>query len=84
MKTVGSVKGIGIDTLVLRNMVKIYRKEGWVLNPNDKTVNSVLRMVENNGGKCPCFNTSEDTNCPCSDYRLKDTCHCGLYLKLED
>lgn len=27
-------------------MVKILRKEGWVLNPNDKVVNSILKRCE--------------------------------------
>lgn len=65
-------------------MFKIYRKEGWVLNPNDKTVNSIIRMIENNDGKCPCHNTSADKECPCSNYREKDICECGLYLKIKD
>lgn len=41
-------------------------------------------MVENNDGKCPCYNDSADTTCPCASYRLNDKCHCGLYLKIED
>lgn len=41
-------------------------------------------MVENNDGKCPCYNGSADTTCPCASYRLNDKCHCGLYLKIED
>ena len=65
-------------------MIPILRKEGWILNPNDKVLNSILKMIENNGGKCPCFNTSIDSNCPCDDYRIKDTCHCGLYKKETD
>ena len=64
-------------------MVKILRKEGWMLNPNDKVVNSILKMVENNDGKCPCYNDCVDTTCPCEAYRLKDICHCGLYLKVK-
>lgn len=64
-------------------MIQILRKDGWVLNPKDKVVNSILSMYEKNGGKCPFHNTGEDTNCPYSDYREKDLCHCGLYLKLE-
>ena len=55
-----------------------------MLNPNDKVVNGILKMIENNDGKCPCYNTSAETECPCSDYRLNDECHCGLYLKKED
>lgn len=62
-------------------MIKIFRKEGWQLNPNDKTVNGILKMLENNAGMCPCYNESYDSECPCSDYREKDICHCGLYVK---
>lgn len=42
-------------------MITILRKEGWELNPNDKVVNSILKMVENNDGKCPCYNDCADT-----------------------
>ena len=62
--------------------IKILRKPGWVLNPNDKTVNSIFRMLMKNNGECPCHNDSYDKCCPCSDYREKDMCHCGLYLKV--
>ena len=62
-------------------MVEILRREGWVLNPNDRIVNSILKRVEQNNGECPCVNSSEDKHCPCSNYRLKDTCCCGLYMR---
>ena len=62
-------------------MVKIYRKEGFDLNPNDKIVNSIFKRVENNNGECPCHNNSIDKKCQCSDYRDNDICHCGLYIK---
>ena len=65
-------------------MITILRKEGWVLNPNDKVVNGILKMIENNDGKCPCMNNSIEKECPCSDYRKNDVCHCGLYLKIEN
>ena len=65
-------------------MVHINRTEGWILNPNDKVVNGILKMVENNNGECPCQNNSIDKHCPCSDYREKNLCHCGLYLKVEN
>jgi ferredoxin-thioredoxin reductase catalytic subunit len=64
-------------------MIQILRKNGWVLNPNDKVVNGILKMVERNDGECPCHNERLDRHCPCSDYREKDVCHCGLYLKVE-
>lgn len=69
----------------LKNMteIKILRKEGWELNPNDKVVNSILRRIVKCDGECPCDNHSEDKHCPCSDYREKDKCHCGLYIKKE-
>ena len=62
-------------------MITILRKEGWSLNPNDKVVNGILKMIEKNDGECPCHNNSEDKHCPCSDYRLNDSCHCNLYVK---
>ena len=62
-------------------MVHIYRKEGWVLNPNDKIVNTILKRCEMNNGECPCNNKSVDKHCPCSDYREKDVCKCNLYIK---
>ena len=62
-------------------MIKIYRKEGFDLNPNDKIVNSIFKRVENNNGECPCHNESVDNHCPCSDYREKDVCKCNLYIK---
>ena len=66
-------------------MIKILRKPGWTLNPNDKTVNMLLKLCEKNSGECPCKgNQSEDKRCPCSDYREKDHCCCGLYVKLEN
>lgn len=65
-------------------MVQILRKEGWMLNPNDKVVNAILKRVELNSGECPCHNTGTDKHCPCSDYREKNECHCGLYLKVKE
>lgn len=65
-------------------MIQIMIKTGWVLNPNDKVVNSILKRCELNNGECPCYNESADKHCPCSDYRDNDMCHCGLYLKMKD
>jgi len=55
-----------------------------MLNPSDKIVNGILKMVENNNGICPCQNDSEDPHCPCSDYRDNDICHCTLYVKKDE
>ena len=81
LKTMGAVKCLGVGTSFLR-MIQILRKEGWILNPNDKIVNSILKMCEKNNGEYPCHNESEDKHCPCSDYRDNDVCHCRLYLKI--
>lgn len=65
-------------------MVKILRKEGWELNPNDKVVNSIIKRCEACNGECPCHNpgeTREDRLCPCKEYRENDICHCSLYVK---
>lgn len=65
------------------NMITIFRKKGWVLNPDDKKVNTILKMVEKNNGECPCINNSVDKHCPCTSYRDENVCHCGLYIKNE-
>lgn len=62
--------------------MEILIKDDFILNPNDKVVKSLLRIIERNDGKCPCSgNNSEDLNCPCSNYRLHNNCICGLYKK---
>ena len=69
---------------ITMTMVQIYRKEGWVLNPNDKVVNAILKICEMNNGECPCHNESVDKHCPCSDYREEDICKCNLYIKKQN
>lgn len=67
-------------------MIKIHRKLGWVLNPNDKLVNAILKRIEKCEGECPCDNPGEikeDRMCPCKSYIENDKCCCGLYLKIE-
>lgn len=64
-------------------MIAILRKTGWELHPNDKRVNRILKMCEENDGICPCVNNSKDPHCPCTDYRDNDVCHCGLYVKVD-
>lgn len=56
-------------------MFQIYRKPGFVLNPNDKIVNSILRSLSRNDGHCPCHNKysgTDDDICPCKAYREED------------
>lgn len=61
--------------------VKQNIREGWMLNPNEKVVNGILKGINRNDGFCPCANQSEDKKCPCSNYRLYDKCCCSLYVK---
>lgn len=56
-------------------------KSGWILNPNEKIVNAIIKGINRNNGECPCSNDSDDKHCPCSNYRLKDKCCCKLYIK---
>ena len=67
-------------------MIAIRRKEGWILNPNDKVVNAIFKRLEVTEGECPCCNpgeTKEDRMCPCKEYLENDHCCCKLYLKNE-
>lgn len=65
-------------------MIQILRKEGFILNTNDKVVNAILARCEKNNGECPCKHPENDgdLHCPCASYRLNDTCYCGLYIKV--
>lgn len=64
-------------------MIQILRKPGFILNPNDKVVNSILKRCEANDGICPCVHPDNDgdLHCPCESYRLRDKCCCTLYIK---
>lgn len=65
-------------------MIKIHRKEGWQLNPNDKVVDAIINRIEKNNGECPCHNpgvTREERLCPCKSYLEEDKCCCSLYIK---
>ena len=61
---------------VLKNL-----KNGWIINPNEKIVNGIIKGINRNNGECPCSNDSDDKHCPCSNYRLNDKCCCKLYIK---
>lgn len=68
-------------------MVEILRKPGWILNPNDKIVNSLFKRLTITEGECPCHNLGEikeDRMCPCKEYRENDHCCCKLYIKQDD
>lgn len=61
-------------------------KPGWGLNPDNKIVEGIIKLLERNEGLCPCIHSKddEDTRCPCESYRLRDKCCCNLYVKLNN
>lgn len=63
--------------------IKILRKEGWDLNPNDKVVNGIINALGRTGGHCPCNHPERrgHDQCPCSEYLTYDNCICHLYVK---
>jgi len=70
-------------------VMRFFEKEGWMLNPNDRIVNAIVRRCGKCGGLCPCAHETEDyegkdLHCPCTDYTVKDVCVCGLYIKKKE
>ncbi|RXE57384.1 ferredoxin thioredoxin reductase [Methanoculleus taiwanensis] len=81
----------------MRVWAKRYAKErGWVLNPNEKQLNTVLRGLARNKERfgeqyCPCRLRSGEPEkdkiiiCPCiyHDQEIEEAgrCHCNLYFK---
>ena len=63
--------------------IKIIRKEGFKLNPNDEIVNRIFRELDKNGGHCPTIikNRVGHDQCPCSEYLQNNICYCKLYIK---
>lgn len=59
-------------------------KPGWQLNPNEKVVKGITKLLEKNNMVCPCVHMEDDGDlrCPCESYRLRDKCCCKLYIKL--
>lgn len=44
---------------------------------------AIKKALARNNGYCPCIpNRSEDTKCPCKNYRETLECHCNLYIKV--
>lgn len=63
--------------------LKIVRKKGFEINPNDEVVNNIFRALEVNYGHCPTIKADREGHdyCPCSAYLQHDTCYCGLYVR---
>lgn len=56
-------------------------KKGFILNPNEKIVQGIIRGINRCNGECPCHHEDTgDKHCPCEQYRLHDKCVCTLYV----
>lgn len=67
----------------MENIIKIVRKKGYVINPDDIHVSDILNKLIMYNGRCPSVikNRFGHNQCPCSDYLQRDICHCKLYVK---
>lgn len=58
-------------------MTKKYKK-----NPNTLIVENIEKLMERNGGYCPCqVGKNEDTLCQCKKFREGNGCCCNLYVE---
>ena len=56
--------------------------EGFILNPDKEFVLKIRNGIWKRKGHCPCIiEVSQDTICPCKDFRENSECHCNLYVK---
>lgn len=55
-----------------------------ILNPDKELVEQIKEDIKNNNGYCPCIiDRSENSKCPCLDFRTYQLCHCNLYIEGE-
>ena len=66
---------------VAQRVIAKHAKKGWVVSPDTRRVQAIVKGLIRTGGECPCVNTSADKQCPCTNYRQNDCCCCGLYVK---
>lgn len=72
--------GAGLETPWHTVMVP---KQGDMFNQNQNARAGLLKALLERGGYCPCQpNQSEDTMCPCKNYREDGKCICGLFTKV--
>mgnify|MGYP002622090684 FL=1 len=66
--------------------IKIVRKKGFKLNPDDVVVNAIFKALERLDGHCPSpvTNRRGHDQCPCSEYLQHNNCYCKLYVKDDD
>ena len=54
------------------------------LSDNKELVAEIKQKLKENDGFCPCrLAKTEDTKCPCKEFREQESgeCHCGLFAK---
>lgn len=57
------------------------------LSPDKEFVHEMRKKIKDNNGYCPCsLLKTPDTKCMCREFREMEsgTCHCGLYIKIND
>jgi len=54
------------------------------VSDDKELVQEIRTKLKENDGYCPCrIQKTEDTKCPCKEFREQESgeCHCGLYYK---
>ena len=57
------------------------------VSDDKERVNIIRQKLLENNNHCPCaIIKTEDTKCPCKEFREQETgeCNCGLYVKERD
>lgn len=62
--------------------VKVVRKKGFVINPDDNQLSIIVNNLIVNQGHCFTHikNRNGHDQCPCSEYLQNNKCHCKLYV----
>ena len=45
--------------------MEYFIKDGWKLNPNEKVVKGITKMLERNNNICPCVHPQDDGDLHC-------------------
>lgn len=63
----------------------MYGRKRLVLNRNRNHVEKLMKIMDRNGGHCPCTVADrEHTLCPCDHFIVNNECHCNLFIKQEE
>ena len=59
--------------------------KGFKLNPDRKSVNTIMDGLARKDGHCPCrINVDDTTLCPCDEFINDGICKCKLYIPIVD